>query len=177
MPEYETKNKPRVIIAGDGNIIGDQNSSRLVKQVTSNGLVTGAVHTGAGDIDVEESPTSTQEQLATRISAQRGGDASLQTYIPLLKALGEYFRLTLPSRVDLNVILEAEHMLNDLYLRANREIKNRETIEEIMIALALSSELSFSVKRHSSGRYEMRFFTNIKRLGENLITLANNIVA
>jgi hypothetical protein len=90
----------------------------------------------------------------------------------LLLGVGSYYQETIGSEIDERYVLETEHFLNDLYLKAVKESAQYELQEMIINAGGLASSLSYAIK-HNNLDYE--FFGNAKRLGVALINISYSI--
>ncbi len=128
-------------IIGDGNIVGDNSTSRVVKQETFIGNISGAVHTGSGSIQVSNSPSKDD--------------------ILRLNKFADYLYET-PSRISERSILEIEGFLASFYKKAVRNKWDRQVISNIKKALSLSAYLSFSIRTGDSR--EPRYFDGLLNL-------------
>lgn len=133
MSVKKKKGDMSVAITGDGNIIGDDNISRVTKtQSTFHGPITGPVHTGSGSINVDPIAGGQRASIATR-------DEFLNELRALREQIENASSEVLPAGdaeellQDINVVEHHASQPSPQAQRVRRRLENvRETFHEII---------------------------------------------
>jgi hypothetical protein len=133
---------------GDGKIISDDSSSRIVEHESPIGSVLGTVHTGSGNIKISAFPSEYE--------------------LSEIEKFANYLEEVSPSEINEPLILQLEKFLYNLYRKSAETKSNRQAIEVIKNALSISSSLSSSIKHHPGGVREQSFFLSLFDLRELL---------
>jgi hypothetical protein len=90
----------------------------------------------------------------------------------LLYRVGLYYRITIPSEIDLGHIKETERFLNDLYVKSTTEFITSEVQKSLSNTLGIASSISYAVKIKN---FDPDFFVRVKNLSEALISISYSI--
>lgn len=119
-----------------------------------------------------EAPVSVEvEEFRKSIAASE--KESLVEKIDLLRQMGDYYRHTLPSQIDLDYISETEAFLDSQYRKATTDESLSSDIRELLKkALATTSSITYAFKSNNVGA---ETFSRIKELGEILLIINRNL--
>jgi len=158
------KDKDSVSITGDRNIVTSKGASEIKQTNVFGDKVTGAVHTGSGSINIWHG-----SDVRTMLSEfESSKDLPREQYFVLFKQLSNYLLRSLPSDLEVDIILQIESVLNDAYNHAYREGWYPRLTDAILEALSLSSSLSDVAKRQFGSSYGADYFKTAKKLGQML---------
>jgi len=97
---------------------------------------------------------------------------SLKEFANLLRQVGNYYRLTIPSEIDLEYVKETERLLNNLYIRTTEVSTPSEIQTSLKKTLGIASSISYAVKVR---RFGPKTFALSKDLSEALIAISSSV--
>ncbi len=110
MSDKKKKDSMRVTITGNGNIIGDDNVSHVTKTHTQfHGSITGPVHTGSGNINIDE--------------IRYGQQKAPMTKEEFLEALRNIRGVVNAAKGQVLPVDEAEVIIGDIYIAEKNAMK------------------------------------------------------